>query len=290
MNAGATLWGASAILALLPVAALAAEPAVRARIDWSELAASGALLSGRVLPGTSGTPSHLRVEGSTTARTWPLAVLVRPPIQSGFYALRGELRAEGIEGVGYLELWNELPGQGRFFSRTLADVGAMRSLRGSEGPRAFLLPFDAQKAASPARLELNLFLPGKGAVTLGPIELIELESSEALWSLVQGSMTLPWTLVAGPALGTLLGLLGAVIGVLSSLRRGRKLVRALMTGGTLLSVLCALGGMVMLSRGATILEASGLFLGGLLGSTLLIALRGIVERRYEVAQTQRTPH
>ncbi|MCC7386965.1 MAG: hypothetical protein IT384_34325 [Deltaproteobacteria bacterium] len=280
--------GATAIAVLVPAVALANEPAIRAHLDWAQLAASGALLGGRVLPTTGDTPSQLRVESSTGTRIVPLAVLEHPPVHSGFYALRGELTAKDVEGVAYLELWSAFPGQGRFFSRTLADAGAMRSIRGSEGPRPFLVPFDAQKAMSPERLELNLFLPGKGTVTLGPVELVELETSEALWSLVQGSLTVPWTLSVGPVLGALLGLLGAAIGVLSGLGRGRRVVRALMTGGTLVSVLCALGGMVMLSRGATWVQASGLLFVGLLGSVLLIGLRGTVERRYELGQTKET--
>src|SRR5262245_39901377 len=48
-----------------------------------------------------------------------LLTIERPKITSARYALRGRVRYEGVEGEGYLEMWNQFPNGGRFFSRSL---------------------------------------------------------------------------------------------------------------------------------------------------------------------------
>ena len=66
-----------------------------------------------------------------------------PGVTTKFYALRGKLRYKNVDGIGYLETWNEFPAneQGqpniRAFSRSLAEYGPFGKLSGtSDWPRA----------------------------------------------------------------------------------------------------------------------------------------------------------
>ena len=105
-----------------------------------------------------------------------LLTILAPPIKTTRYAIKGEVRYENVEGVAYLEMWNEFP-KGRFFSRTAEKPGSgpMAQLTGTSDWRPFLLPFDQTGSATPPnRIELNLHLPGRGVVFVGPLELIEL--------------------------------------------------------------------------------------------------------------------
>jgi hypothetical protein len=112
--------------------------------SWSELKADGQLRSGQVISGDGGEPECLSVENAGIA---PLAAeilkLDQPGITTPLYALRGKVRWEGVEGTGYLEMWNHFPGGAAYFSGTLADIVPMAGLRGNGGWREVALPFSA---------------------------------------------------------------------------------------------------------------------------------------------------
>ncbi len=145
----------------------------------------------------------------------------RPAIKGPRYALTGQVRYEGVEGSGYLELWNHFPDGSQYFSRTLGDSGPMMKLQGTSAWRAFTLPFDATGAPPPNRLVINVVLPGRGVVYLGPMQLVDSggadqrDSSAAGWTLDQTG-----GFVGGLA-GGLIGCVGALIGLLTSLGRAR---------------------------------------------------------------------
>jgi hypothetical protein len=100
----------------------------------------------------------------------PLAVLTNPAVTGRFYSVSGEIKYEGVEGDGYLEMWSVFPG-GRYFSRGLEPGGPMGKISRTSGWRPFLLPFDRKGISEkPAQLEINLALPGRGTVYIGPIQ------------------------------------------------------------------------------------------------------------------------
>ena len=111
-----------------------------------------------------------------------------PGVTTKFYALRGKLRYKNVDGIGYLETWNEFPAneQGqpniRAFSRSLADYGPFGKLSGTSDWRDVFIPFNAEGTKQPlAKLELNLVLAGAGEVEITDLQLIEFADSGAMW-------------------------------------------------------------------------------------------------------------
>ncbi len=107
-----------------------------------------------------------------------LLTIVKPPITAGFYGLRGQVRYEDVAGDGYLEMWNDFPGGGHYFSRLLGHRfgDPMARLTGTSDWRDVLLPFNAAASAThPDRLTINLVLPGRGTVFLTSLELFQLD-------------------------------------------------------------------------------------------------------------------
>ena len=84
------------------------------------------------------------------------------------------------KGLGHLEMWSHFPDASKYFTRTLADQGPMMKLQATSGWRSFVLPFDATGASSPpGLLVINVVLPGRGTVYLGPLELSEETGADA---------------------------------------------------------------------------------------------------------------
>src|SRR6266581_136110 len=210
---------ASAGLALLMAArpAAAQEPT----IDWSHTAVAG----GVTLPGegpAGATALQLRASGSA-ATSFHLVTLDHPPVTLPGYAVLGEVRYEGVEGQGYLEMWSVFPNGERFFSRTLATQGTLAALHGESSWRRFELPFSLNGASpAPSRLEINLVLPGPGTVWLGPLHLQQ--SSAAIATVQGGWWSERFGTLVGAILGSFVGVVGAIIGVLGGRGKARRLV------------------------------------------------------------------
>lgn len=115
----------------------------------------------------------LVVEGTPGApRTIRLLTIDEPGVEGMTYGLSGRVAYQGVEGEGYLEMWSLFADGTRYFSRTLADGGPMGKIAGTSPGREFLVPFDRSGAPEPpVGLEVNLVLPGAGAVTLGEVTL-----------------------------------------------------------------------------------------------------------------------
>ncbi len=213
----------SAGLALIAAATAAAAQGLT--IDWSRTAVTG----GRVLAGAGpdgATALELRAAGPR-ATSFHLVTIDRPPVGRAAYVVTGRVRYVGVEGQGYLEMWSLFPDGQRFFSRTVATEGTLAALHGESGWRGFELPFDPG-AQAPSRLEVNLVLPGRGTVWLGPLRLEPYSSAAATatttwWSERAGNQF-------GALLGSLLGVVGALIGVLGGRGKARRLVLGLLVG------------------------------------------------------------
>jgi hypothetical protein len=266
-----------------------AEQAVR-EFSWPELKAAGRSKAGEVAPRGMGGDAGSLVLSNASARpaTVELLVIDQPGITASVYALRGRIRYEGVEGTGYLEMWNHFADGSAYFSRTLAGQGPMAALSGTSGWRDLALPFSAAGTSKrPARLVVNLVLPGKGKVWIGPLKLVQYEEREdplavsgAWWTDRQGGLF-------GGIAGSLVGLAGALVGMLCMRGRGRAAAMAVMTALTVLGALALIFGIVAAGLGQPYGVHYPLLLGGGLGLMLFGGLRPIIRRRYAEIEMRR---
>jgi len=244
--------------------------------DWRQLAESGQLLSG--VPISVDGRSALKIANTNdTPLQLQLLKIPKPSISKKLYAITGEVKYEGVHGDGYLEMWNFFPPlrpgmpEGQYFSRTLGVGGEMGKLSGTANWRTFTLPFDSTGGSgSPTRLEINIFLPAKGTVYLGPVSLVEYTGS-----LFGAGVTHPnawWSdraagLIGGIG-GSTLGCLGSLLGWLAwkGLARRFVVVAAWLLIG--LGVVSGLAGVVAL----TLNQPYGVWFPLLLGAALLLGI------------------
>ena len=271
-----------ATLGLLSVAIAGVAIAAQAPdLAWEVLQQEGRVRAGAVVAPAAGTPFHaLKVEGQGSAS---VLVFDKPSVKGPRYALTGQVRYEGVEGDGYLELWNHFPDGGAYFSRTLADAGPMMKLHGSSAWRTFTLPFDATGAPPPTRLVFNVVLPGRGTVFLGPVRLVEgtVGINEATSTLEQtGGL---WGTLAGGFVGGV----GALIGVLTSLGRAKRFVSAATIALIMLGALSFAAGIVALSQSLPYALYYPLLLTGFLAAVIPLGLRSSIHKRYEELELRR---
>jgi hypothetical protein len=274
---------------LLVAAAPGLSEQVLSGISWSRLEKEGKLQQARVVPADAQTRFEaLRVENAQAEpRGVTVLTLENPGVTASRYALRGQVKYEGMAGNGYLEMWNFLAGGGRYFTRTLGSAGPMASLTGSSPWRPFLLPFDTNGQGLPQRLIVNVVFPGRGVVFLGAVELVQFSATEdplkpagAWWSDRQGGM------LGGLAGGTL-GVLGALVGILAGTGRARRLVLGLLE---LMIVICAaalLLGLTALTLGQPYAVYYPLLLLGVIGVAVPAGLRSSLKKRYEQLELRR---
>lgn len=231
-------------------------------------------------------------------RLWTLEA---PRVGTGtVYVVRGEVRSTDVRGRGFLEMWSvfptEVPGRNgaRYFSRTLEPDGSSAVLSGTSPWKGFELSFRRLgKPVIPERLEVNLHLPGEGTVEIGPLSLEafpealaegEIGSSAASrgawWSRSRSGLI-------GGLTGTFWGLLGAMVGVLTSLGRGRRVVQSLMI---LAMVAAAAGGVLGLAAwmgGQPAWVWYSLLFPAVLGGGVFGAQWSTVRRRFDEAELRR---
>jgi hypothetical protein len=267
---------------------------ILAEYNWQKLGETGQLLGG--MPTTIDGRSALKITNTNrTALQAQLFKILKPPVSQSRYAIVGEVKYEGVQGDGYLELWNYFPPaqpgmpEGAFFSRTLGISGEMGRITGSSDWRRFSLPFDRTGTSNaPTRLELNLLLPGQGTVWLGPVQLVEF-SGTFNGAERRGNAWWP-----NQASGLIAGLGGAVLGCLGGLLswlavKGK--CRSFVLSATML--LIVLGG-ALTSAGLVALgmrQPSGvwfplLLLGGTLLMVLIPGLRRF-KKQYEDLELRR---
>jgi hypothetical protein len=195
-------------------------------IDWQKLAAANVLTSGTVVaaPSAAQRPSLRIVHAASAPATFLLVTIDSPGITTARYAIRGRVKYEGVARASYLEMWNYLP-DGAYFTRSLGESGPMGRLEGTSEWRAFVLPFSNREGGSPpTKLVLNLVMMGAGTVEIGPLELVQFSPGQepfadatAWWGDRQAG-------ILGGVIGSLLGILAAVVGWLGSAARAKGFV------------------------------------------------------------------
>jgi hypothetical protein len=271
--------GAAVILVSSFIPALAQEAA--RPISWRELHNAGRLKTGEVIDQDGPHRDPLRVSSQISA-SMTLVELDNPGITTDYYEVTGQIRYENVDQTGFLEMWSLFPGGGRYFSRTLAASGPMASLSGTSPWRDFTLPFSlagAPAGTKPNKLVVNVVLPAGGTVYLSPMRLMQ-PTSGRWWSDSTGGFL-------GSIAGGLFGLIGALVGVLTSLRRGRAVVLTLLGGSVLLGVFSLIGGIVALVAR----QPYGVWYPLLLLGSLLTVVAGslfpVVRKRFAISELQR---
>jgi hypothetical protein len=233
-----------------------------------------------VLPPEAGSSFHrLKVESaSSTPSRVTVLTIEAPRITGSRYVLSGQIRYEGVDGTGYLEMWSYFPGGGQYFTRTLGDEGPMMKLRGTAGWRAFALPFDATGAPHPARLVVNVVLDGRGTVYLSDMTLRD--QAQADLSVPGGALD-RLAGVAGGIAGSVVGAGAALIGVLTALGRARRFVIALAVSLAVAGAVLCLTGIGAIANGRSPSASASLLLVGFFASVLPLALLPTIRRRYE---------
>jgi hypothetical protein len=280
-------WGALALCAL--AAAAQAADVVR-EVSWSSVKQGGASLPGQVRPAdaSAGFEYLVVTHPEAQARTFPLLRLDRPGVTKARYALAGEVRYEGVEGTGYLEMWSGFGAKGRFFSRTLAPSGPSQGFSGSSPWRPFVLPFDATGAEAPLEsLTVNLALPGRGTVHLGRLRLLQYDAGEdamagggAWWGPRAAGL-------AGGIAGSVIGCAGALIGLLASRGKGRAIVLGLAKGMLVFGAAALALAVVALLRAQPYEVVYPLVLEGILCLVLPAYLIPVLRRRYDEVELRK---
>lgn len=254
----------------------------------------------------SPSPLILQVVDGRTAQTWiktneapftmHLFTILRPAISQPRYAVTGEVSYAGVEGEGFLEMWShfqpaqpDLPSQ-RAFSRTLAGSGRLGRISGSSGWRGFELPMDATGATGVlTKLELNVMLPGKGTVHVGPLTLVEYPDA---WPWSDVGRSLAWWGnreggILGGVGGATIGILGGTFGWLAGRGRARGLVTAGMRGLIAAGSICLVAGAAAYLQGQPYAVWYPLLLTGILSLAILPFGLRQMHRQYEARELQK---
>ncbi|MDB6059639.1 MAG: hypothetical protein JWO95_3483, partial [Verrucomicrobiales bacterium] len=262
-----------ALVAIITLAAAASAQETVATLDWKAIQQSGqGATSGTVV--TTNGQTFLKIASNDAGLETRLLTITNPPISKHLYAITGQIKYEGVSGDGYLEMWSYFPPlnagmpEGKFFSRTMAQYGEMKKINGTSDWRDFILPFNSEGASgAPTRLEVNIVLPGKGNVYVGPLKLVLYEPNQ-LGALVRGG----WTNGMGPGIGiigmALVGCIGLFLGWLAKNGRARTFVIFGLRALAVLGVLLIIAGLLALLRK----QPSALWLPMLLFGTLLTAI------------------
>jgi hypothetical protein len=241
-------------------------------ISWATRApASGQVVDGNAL-----------VSADQSGGLFPLIAVDAPDLGRVGFSVRGRVRYSDVAGSGYLEMWSVFADGGRYFSRTLGTEGPMAVVTGTSDWRPFELPFFLEGSAPPSRLEINVVLPGSGTVEIGPLEVVRLaEAGSGAW--------LPDRAVGvvGAALGSAIGLLGALVGVLVSRNRGRGFVLPVMTAASVLGGVLIAASVAAIPAGQPPGVVFLLFVPGVILATAFGASLPRVRRAYAEAELRR---
>lgn len=282
------------IASLAVAAGCAGSGEVIAEWGWTESMAGQACDAAKLVEetGRKSIGRALAVESrSPDGLTCTLLKIEDPGVFETTYALVGLVRTRDVEGEGYLEMWSHFPGRGPFFSRGLESGGPAGHLGDSEDWRTFVLPFrvvDRPETDRPTRLVLNVVLPGRGEVLLGPVRLVEYSDGSDPVVAESGAWFPGWAGGAvGGALGALLGILGAVSGGLAGRGRGRRFVLGAFTTVIGLGLaLAALGLIALLSGQPWGVYYTLLLTGGIL-AVVSAGVLPVVRKRFREMELRR---
>lgn len=223
-----------------------------------------------------------------------LVVLPEPGISSPVYALKGMLRYENVQGDGFLRMDNHFGETGSFFTKSLESTGPLGKITGSSDWRPFVLPFyagggDLADGATPipGEITLSLYLPGSGTVSIRDVELYQYASGENPLGAAGQWFDERSAGLLGAIGGALMGLWGALIGVLSSRGKARHFVLGSANAILIIGVAGIVGGVVAFASDQPYAVYYSLLLMGLIVVVVTGILRRTLATRYEQFELKR---
>ena len=253
-------------------------------ISWEKLSGDDHAIGGQLLPPDEQARFHHLKVDNAEARAKPATVLTidNPGVTSPVYAIVGQVRCEAVEGKGHLEMWSHFPGGGQFFTKALAGSGPMRCLQGTSKWRRFVLPFNLGKdTIRPNKLVLNVALPGRGTVYLGPLSLVQYGPKENPLAVAGQWWAEQTTGLIGGILGAVLGCLGGLLTWLASRGKARGFVLTASMAIVLVGVVSIVFGVVALAQSQPWHVCFVLLLLGILCTTILGWRVRAYRRQYE---------
>jgi hypothetical protein len=107
---------------------------------------------------------HIDTRAEETIRLFEVE---NPAVEQCLLTYRADLKAEGLQGRGFLEMWCRLPGRGEFFSK-----GYEQAVSGTVDWASYEIPFYLKRGQKPDLIKLNVVVEGPGTVWLRDVELL----------------------------------------------------------------------------------------------------------------------
>ena len=285
----------NATLAVLLIGgSVAAEDQVTT-IRWADLDSKGHLESGEIVPasseGSQSAEEELLISNETgQPLTSRIVTLESPGISKFHYKVQGRIRYEGVEQPGYLEMWSHFAKGGPYFTKTLSDSGPMGVIHGASASREFILPFQSSAASgTPLKLEINLVLPANGKVWISPLSISQFDENE--WGDAMTAEGAWWgnrtASLIGGILGPLLGIMGAIVGTLSGMGRGRKVAIGICWFSIVSGSVFLVAGLVAVAMSQPYAVYFPLLLMGFLSTVIMSSVLPITRKRFEDAELRR---
>jgi len=104
-------------------------------------------------------------------QTIRLFELENPDAEQCFVTYSATMKTEGLAGRAFLEMWCRLPGRGEFFSK-----GLNQAITGTTDWASYEIPFYLKKGQRPDLIKLNLFIEGRGKVSMKDVQLLKTPS------------------------------------------------------------------------------------------------------------------
>jgi hypothetical protein len=102
--------------------------------------------------------------GNETIRLFEIE---NPDVEQCLLTYRAKMKADGLSGRAYLEMWCRFPGRGEFFSK-----GVNQPVSGTTEWTSSEIPFFLKKSERPDLIKLNVAVEGKGRVLVKDVELL----------------------------------------------------------------------------------------------------------------------
>jgi hypothetical protein len=118
--------------------------------------------------GTRADNDAWQIDARAEEQTIRLFEVENPAVEQCILTYRAELKAEGLQGRAFLEMWCRLPGRGEFFSK-----GYEQAVSGTVEWARYEIPFYLKGDQKPDLIKLNVVVEGPGRVWLRNVELLK---------------------------------------------------------------------------------------------------------------------